>query len=128
MDPAKAYEELKNEENKQEIQEDQENVALKKDDSLSYQIETEHEKGWCNLFTIHFGALFVKRIIQTRRNFTGFLVEIFIPILLIFSGLGLATIAFFKDSDARLLQVGLFPTQQRAMYNSDGFASAAAST
>ena len=88
---------------------------------MTYQIEQEHERGWCNLFGIHFGALFVKRIIQTRRNFIGFLVEIFIPILLIFSGLGLATIQFFTDSDPRLLAVGLFPTEQRAIYNSDGY-------
>ena len=130
LDPSAIFEEAQKyaEERKHDVTEDRSIVGLKPEEDIGYQIELESEQGWFNLFSIHFGALFIKRIIQTRRSFISFIVEIFIPILLIFSGLGLATIQFFIDSDQRLMTVTLFPTQQRAIYNSDGFNTGTLST
>jgi ATP-binding cassette subfamily A (ABC1) protein 3 len=71
----------------------------------------------------------LKRLIFSKRNFKGFLVDILIPALLVIAGFGLSTINFFVDSDQRTLEANLFPLKQRVLYNNnEAAASAAAST
>ena len=85
-----------------------------------YSIEKEVEEGACNIFFLHFAAIFLKRLIHTKRNFITLLVEIFMPTLLVLFGLGLTKIPVFFDSDTRWFSPGQYPTAQKSIYNLNG--------
>jgi hypothetical protein len=83
-----------------------------------------YEKGACNIFWSHFGALFIKRVHIYKRNFKGLLNEIFIPVLLVCCGFAIAKLEFFFDSPSRTITPNLFPLQQRILVNNNTFVSA----
>ena len=93
---------------------------LREDDTgANYSIAKEQISGIWGIFWLHFAALFLKRIILSKRNFKGFIIDLLIPVMLIIAGFGVATIEFFKDSDQRVLEPSLFPLQQRVIYNTN---------
>jgi ATP-binding cassette subfamily A (ABC1) protein 3 len=94
--------------------------AENKKEETEYSIAKEQVSGTCNVFWLHFSALFIKRFLLSKRNFKGFLIDLFIPGMLVVAGFGLSTIDFFKDSGERLLDVSLFPEKQRCIYNTNG--------
>jgi ATP-binding cassette subfamily A (ABC1) protein 3 len=63
-----------------------------------------------DVFWLHFWALSVKRFLVSFRQFKTSLLEIFIPILLIIAGLGMASISFFSDPPYVNLSITNFPT------------------
>jgi hypothetical protein len=89
-------------------------------DEDNYSIAKEQVSGVFNVFILHFAALFWKRVILSKRNIKGFMVDIFIPSFLIIAGFGLSTIEYFKSSDQRILEPTLFPVDQRVIYNTNG--------
>lgn len=44
----------------------------------------------------------------------------FVPIILLLFGVGIAQIEFFKESSVRNLDISLFPSNQRILYNNPG--------
>lgn len=108
MDDKEAIDKLKNAEN-------QEKSIVDED----YTIAETHEKGVCNTFFIHLRALFLKRFWTYKRNYKGFIVEVFIPVLLVLIGFGFSKIQFFFDSPERPLVPSLFPLKQRIIVNTD---------
>ena len=84
-----------------------------------YSIANSYEKGKCNTFCIHFAAIFLKRLIHTKRNYLTLLVEIFIPVLLVIFALALTTIQIFVEADPRWFEYDSYPTPQKFMINQD---------
>jgi hypothetical protein len=62
---------------------------LEEDD---YSVAEDHETGSWNVFSIHFKALFRKRLNIYKRNVKGLVTEIIIPVLLVLVGFGLSKI------------------------------------
>jgi ATP-binding cassette, subfamily A (ABC1), member 3 len=84
-----------------------------------YSISKEQiSEGWA-IFWVHYAALFLKRVILTKRNYREFIFNLIVPVILIVIGFGLATVQFFKDSDQRVLEPKLFPLPQRLIYNTN---------
>jgi ATP-binding cassette, subfamily A (ABC1), member 3 len=84
-----------------------------------YSISKEQISGGWAIFWLHYVALFMKRLILSKRNYKGFIVDLLLPVALIIVGFGLATIQFFKDSDQRILEPNLFSLPQRVIYNTN---------
>jgi len=70
---------------------------------MEFSIAQSHETGALNVFMIHFVALFRKKFFVYKRNIKGFLVEVFVPVLMVLIGLGLSKITFYLDSPERTL-------------------------
>ena len=87
------------------------------DDSEEYSIADKSETGACNLFWLHFGALFIKRWLISIRQLKSFLLEILIPIILIISGLALASSSFLEDSPSISYNSSLYYTPQNLYYS-----------
>lgn len=85
----------------------------------NYSMAKEQIEGACNIFWLHFIALFLKRLILTKRNVKGFLTDLLVPSILIITGFGLSLIEFYEDSASRTLEPSLFPLPQRTIYNTD---------
>ena len=92
--------------------------VTKKDALDDYSIMEEHETGACNLFSIHFKALFWKRFLVSFRNWKTLISEMLVVVVLCIFGFGVAKIQFFFDSPYRTLSPSLFPQTQRILYNS----------
>ncbi|CAI2381272.1 unnamed protein product [Moneuplotes crassus] len=71
-----------------------------------YSIAEESEQ---NVFFTHLYALCVKRFLMSFRKLKSSLLEIFIPMVFILTGLGLSKIDYFVDSSPIDLGIGLFP-------------------
>jgi hypothetical protein len=89
------------------------------DEHSDYSIAKEQITGGWVIFWLHYVALFMKRLILSKRNYKGFIIDLLLPAALIIVGFGLATIQFFKDSDQRILEPSLFPLDQRVIYNTN---------
>ena len=72
--------------------------VTKKDALDDYSIMEEHETGACNLFSIHFKALFWKRFLVSFRNWKTLISEMLVVVVLCIFGFGVAKIQFFFDS------------------------------
>ena len=92
-----------------------------------YSISKDQVDGSLTVFFLHFAALFLKRLILSKRNIKGFMIDIFVPSFLIIAGFGLSTIEYFKSSDQRVLAPSLFPLNQRSIYNTDNIMGSSAS-
>lgn len=102
-------------------------MKINKEENQEYKEYTlsKHQiSGSCNIFILHFIALFIKRFILSKRNFKGFVVDLLIPSILIITGFGLSTIEFFVSSGQRTLEPTLFPLNQRVIYNTNGISGA----
>mmetsp|Transcript_22180 Transcript_22180/g.21974 ORF Transcript_22180/g.21974 Transcript_22180/m.21974 type:complete len:742 (-) Transcript_22180:1165-3390(-) len=75
-------------------------------DNDDYSIAEQSEK---NVFFLHLYALCVKRFLMSFRQLKSSLLEIFIPMIFILTGLGLANIDFFVDASAVNLSMTQFP-------------------
>ena len=60
-----------------------------------YSIAEEHEEGFFNLLTLNLYALFRKRFFMYKRSYKTFIVEVFIPLILVIIGFGLSKVSFF---------------------------------
>lgn len=56
---------------------------------------------------------------MSRRNWLGFLVEVFVPAILILIGFGFTRIQLYFDSPNRELTPAAFPMAQRIIVNQD---------
>lgn len=74
-----------------------------------YSIAEDSEKGACNLFFIHLGALYKKRLILYRRSYKSLIIEILIPVVLVMIGFGFSKIQFFINSPERNLSTSNYP-------------------
>ena len=68
------------------------------DSNDDYSVAEDHETGTFNVFSIHFAALFKKRLDIYKRNVKGLVTEIVIPVILVLIGFGLSKISFFNNS------------------------------
>jgi ATP-binding cassette subfamily A (ABC1) protein 3 len=91
----------------------------KGDEYDNYSIADDHERGMCNVFFIHMGALFRKRFNIYKRNYKGLIVEILIPVLLVLIGFGFSKVQFFFSSPERVLKPDAFPLKQRIQVNNN---------
>ena len=85
----------------------------------AYSISKEQISGYWSVFFLHFFALLLKKLILSKRNIKGLLVDLLVPILLIIIGVGLSTISFYRNSAQRPLSPTLFPNPQRVMFNTN---------
>ena len=83
----------------------------------AYSISNEQISGVFNVFFLHLIALFVKRLILSKRSIKGLLVDLFVPIFLIILGILFSTVTFFNDSGQRVLSPTLFPNPQEIIFN-----------
>lgn len=70
-----------------------------------------------NVFSIHFKALFKKRLNVYKRNVKGLITEIIIPIILVLIGFAFTKVTFFKNSPDRNLTPYDYPLKQRMEIN-----------
>ena len=82
-----------------------------------YSIANKQIEGSVTIFWLHFIALIIKKFFLTKRNIKGFIIDLFIPTALIITGFGLTKIKILRDSPQRILDIDLFPSQQRLIYN-----------
>ena len=86
--------------------------AADKDFHISEDRDTEYQ------FFKHFRALFVKRMIWSKRDLKGIVFEIFLPILLVVLGLVMLTqINFFEEMGAYKEEIDQYDTKQDVMFN-----------
>jgi len=86
-----------------------------------YCIANEPEKTGCESFSIHFGAIFYKRLLINMRNWMSVINELIVPIILILFGLAMTKIPMYFDSKTRWLNMDLYPTPQSAIINENGY-------
>lgn len=86
-----------------EVEEDKDHKEIESSDSIEllkkqnaemddYTIAEKQETGIFNVFLIHLGALFRRKFFMSKRNYKGFVVEIFIPVLLVLIGFAFSKI------------------------------------
>eukprot|EP00347_Sterkiella_histriomuscorum_P006793 403351411 len=84
-----------------------------------YSIADDAEKGTCNIFCGHLGALLKKRTQIYKRNYKGLIVEILVPVILVILGFAFSKVQFFINSPGRPLTTNLVPHKQRMIVNSN---------
>ncbi|CAI2383085.1 unnamed protein product [Moneuplotes crassus] len=84
-----------------------------------YSIANEQIQGKLAVFRTHFYALLCKRFKITRRSFTTIMLDVILPLLLIFLGILGYKALEPKVSSPRELGISLYPEPQRILYNSE---------
>ena len=86
--------------------------AVDKDFHIQEDRDTEYQ------FFKHFWALFVKRMIWSKRDFKGIIFEIFLPIILVVLGLVMLTqLNFFEEMGSYKEEIDQYDTKQDVIYN-----------
>lgn len=70
------------------------------------------------LFFLHMNAIMKKKLLVQVRDMKTLAIDTVFPVLLIICGLALATIAIFKNGEARLMSPFILPGPDPMFYNS----------
>ncbi len=71
----------------------------------------------CGTFFEQLAALFIKRYHTNRRNLKSFLVDIFIPVLLMIIGLSFCRLRIYYEQSERTLSPSMYPLKQKLLVN-----------
>lgn len=83
----------------------------------NYSIAKSHINSSFVMFGKQVRAVISKRINIYKRSLKSLILEVFVPVLIVLFGLGLAKIEFFKSSPYRPHSIDLFPKTQNVLYN-----------
>ncbi|CAD8078613.1 unnamed protein product [Paramecium primaurelia] len=76
-----------------------------KNDEINQNVDLHIQKieGFCSTFFLHLFALMQKRFRIFKRDIRGLICEIFVPILVVISGLAIMTVKWMKDDDLAII-------------------------
>jgi len=86
-----------------------------------YERSEEGEAKGFKMFCAHLSACLTKRFLQIIRDKKTFVLEVFCPILLIFTGLLVTSVRIINDSPPRQVTMDLLPNPQQIKVNSIPF-------
>ena len=93
-----------------------------------YAVSEEPAKSAIENFSIHFGAILIKRLLITWRTILSLIVEMLIPILLILLGFVFASIPTYYNGDVRWFLPNIYDPPQSIVVNSNGINGLSADT